>query len=75
MIYLPYSVIITDFLEQLAEQLAAGPVVGALINARKSGARYGLVSSFNCDRHFRFFKATNYTFPFRTRESTMVSFF
>ena len=57
------------------EQLAAGRVADVLINPRKSGARYGLVSSFNCDRRFRFFNATSNTFPFCTGESSAMTFF
>ena len=40
-------------------------------NACKCGARDDLVSSLNCDRHFRFFKATSDTIAFCTRESAI----
>lgn len=40
-------------------------------NACKSGARDDLVSSLNCDRRFRFFKATSDTIAFCTWESAI----
>ena len=40
-------------------------------NACKSSARDDLVSSLNCDRRFRFFKAASHTIAFCTRESAI----
>ena len=40
-------------------------------SAYKSGARDDLASSLNCDRRFRFFKATSHTIAICTRESAV----
>ena len=73
LIYLPYGRIIRDSLSLLIQpRTACSRPCCRRFYSHKSGARYGLVSSFNFDRGFRFSKATSHTNAFCTRESAMI---
>ena len=76
LIYLPYGVIIRDYLVSYytAQNIACNRSFCRRLNACKSGARDENVLSLNCDRRFHFFKATGHTIAFCTRESVLFFF-